>query len=96
MIALWLRLTRSTVAVWVSIDCPRWMTPSPPSSAIVSAILRPVTLSMLDETMGNSSERLDVNGEVKGIWDLVGAIPFCGRNRKSSNVLPIQAGSNCG
>ena len=52
--ALWLRLTRATVSLWRSMLCPRCTTPNPPSSAMVCAMSPPVTLSILDEIMGNS------------------------------------------
>ena len=39
---------------------------------------------------------LDVSDEVSGICARVDAIPFCGRNKKSSNVFPIHADSSFG
>ena len=36
----------------------------------------------------------DVRDAVNEILDLLKVMPFCGRKRKSSNVLPTQAGSN--
>jgi hypothetical protein len=45
---------------------------------------------MLEEMMGSSSAINEVSDAVRAMSDRVDAIPFCGRKRKSSNVLPIQ------
>ena len=50
----WVRLTRATSAAWAAIGSPRCTKPSPPSSAIATAIRASVTLSMLAETRGSS------------------------------------------
>ena len=91
--ALWLRLTPATVSHWRSMLCPLWMTPSPPSSAMVRAMAPPVTLSMFEDTMGSSRASAVVNCERSAMVARVAVMPFWGRNRKSSKVLPIQAGS---
>ena len=44
--------------------------------------------------MGNSREIFDVSDALNEISDLLEVMPFCGRKRKSSNVLPIQADPN--
>ena len=62
----------------------------PPSIAMAPAMSAPVTLSMLDETMGSSREMLPVRSLVRLISRREPVTPFCGRNRKSSKVFPTQ------
>jgi len=60
------------------------------------AMSAPVTLSMFDETIGRSNATSAVSSDltliVRRVWDSV----FCGRNRKSSKVLPVQKAASSG
>ena len=68
-------------------------------TANIEEIRKGVSLGLVDGITTNPSlvakEGKSLEDVAKEICDLVDAIPFCGRNRKSSNVLPIQVGSNC-
>ncbi len=66
----------------------------PPSRAMASAISQPVTLSMLADTIGSSISRAAASRLDSAVARRDSATPCCGRNRKSSKVRPIQAGSS--
>src|SRR5215211_4433628 len=57
------RLTRRTSSAWASVGRNRWITPSPPSSAMAMAMGAVVTVSMLAETMGMASSTPRVKRE---------------------------------
>ena len=60
---------------------------------MVSAMSRPVTLSMLADTIGSSSDMFRVSCELREISERLSIRPLQGRNRKSSKVFPIHPGS---
>jgi hypothetical protein len=64
--------------------------------AMARAMSAPVTLSMFDETIGRSNATFAVSSEFTLILRRVCESVFCGRNRKSSKVLPVQKAASSG